>query len=205
LRVGTTPRRSHPPWERRAPARWTDSPAEQQTSRHPPLPDPVHILPPRTATCATVPVSATCPDLPLLTTVPADLTQGGCRMRPWILITLCLATGMARAGCPETDTGTRGEMTRLADQIRQWDQAYHERGVSPVSYHSSDQARRRQHASQPSPSAAVRESRPTEGTPPHPVAQPGLHTTHTADPARQWIQARRQQQLWIQPSVDGAA
>src|SRR5690606_31209525 len=56
LRVGTTPRRSHPPWERRAPARWTDSPAEQQTSRHPPLPDPVHILPPPSATCATIPV-----------------------------------------------------------------------------------------------------------------------------------------------------
>src|SRR5690554_7470274 len=83
------------------------------------------------------------PGLPLLTTVPADLTQGGCRMRPWILITLCLATGMARAGCPETDTGTRGEMTRLADQIRQWDQAYHERGESPVSDDIYDQARLR--------------------------------------------------------------
>src|SRR5690554_235509 len=100
--------------------------------------------------------------LPLLTTVPADLKQGGCSMRPWILITLCLTTGMARASCPETETGTHTEMTRLADQIRQWDQAYHERGESPVSDDIYDQA-------------------------------------------RQWIQARRQQQLWIQPKVDGVA
>src|SRR5690554_5524392 len=61
------------------------------------------------------------PGLPLLTTVPADLKQGGCSMRPWILITLCLTTGMARASCPETETGTHTEMTRLADQIRQWE------------------------------------------------------------------------------------
>lgn len=126
-------------------------------------------------------------------------------MRPWILITLCLTTGMARASCPETETGTHTEMTRLADQIRQWDQAYHERGESPISDDIYDQARLRLQRWQQCHSAAVSEYRPTGGTQPHPVAQTGLNKIHTTDQARQWIQARRQQQLWIQPKVDGVA
>src|SRR5690554_6569037 len=143
--------------------------------------------------------------LPLLTTVPADLKQGGCSMRPWILITLCLTTGMARASCPETETGTHTEMTRLADQIRQWDHAYHERGESPVSDDIYDQARLRLQRWQQCHPATISVYQPTGGTQRHPMAQTGLNKIHTADQARQWIQARRQQQLWIQPKVDGVA
>ncbi|NLC01587.1 MAG: DNA ligase B, partial [Pseudomonas formosensis] len=100
-------------------------------------------------------------------------------MRPWILITLCLTTGMARASCPETETGTHTEMTRLADQIRQWDQAYHERGESLVSDDIYDQARLRQQRWQQCHPTAANEYRPTGGTQRHPVAQTGLNKIHT--------------------------
>src|SRR5690606_26754330 len=88
------------------------------------------------------------PGLPLLTTVPADLKQGGCSMRPCILITLSLTAGMARASCPKTVPGTHTEMTRLSEQIRQLDQAYHERGDPLVSDDIYDQARLRRQRSQ---------------------------------------------------------
>src|SRR5690606_6657543 len=134
-----------------------------------------------------------------------DLKQGGCSMPPWILITLCLTTGMARASCPETLTGTRGGTTRLADEIRQRDQASRVRCESLGSDDIYDQARLRLQRWQQCHPTAANEYRPTGGAQPHPVAQTGLNKIHTADQARQWIQERRQQQLWIQPKVDGVA
>src|SRR5690606_28251517 len=101
------------------------------------------------------------PGLPLLTTVPADLKQAGCSMRPWILITLCLTTGPARASRPETEAGTRRERTRGADQIGQWDQAYQERGESRVSDDVYGQARLRLQRAQQCQLTAANECRPT--------------------------------------------
>ena len=126
-------------------------------------------------------------------------------MRPWIIISLCLAVPLVGADCPEPGAATHAEMTRLAGQIQQWDQAYHERGQSLVADDIYDQARLRlQHWQQCTGQQAPPHHLPA-GRQLHPVAQTGLGKLHTAEQARQWISQRQQQQLWIQPKVDGVA
>ena len=111
----------------------------------------------------------------------------------------CLGTTLAQAACPDQDS-----VDQLSQQIRQWDQAYHEQNRSLVSDDIYDQARLRLQDWQEchdQPGAHAYQPRP--GQQAHPVAQTGLGKIHDLEQARKWIGQRRD--LWIQPKVDGVA
>ena len=92
-------------------------------------------------------------------------------MRLWILVSLWL-TGQAVAA--ECSARYHADMVRLAEQVQQWDQAYHEQGRSLVTEDIYDQARLQLQRWQQCSDAPLAEYHPAPGTQPHPVAQTGL-------------------------------
>lgn len=117
-----------------------------------------------------------------------------------VLVALAgMTINLAQAACPDQDS-----IEQLNQQIRQWDQAYHEQGRSLVSDDIYDQARLRLQRWQDcsgQPDTTAYQSRP--GQQAHPVAQTGLGKIHNLEQARKWIDQR--QDLWIQPKVDGVS
>ncbi|GGI98378.1 NAD-dependent DNA ligase LigB [Halopseudomonas pertucinogena] len=107
-----------------------------------------------------------------------------------------LASTPLQAACPDA-----ASLRQLAEQVGEWEKAYHEQGRSLVSDDIYDQAllRLQQCTGQPAPPGY----QPRPGELPHPVAQTGLDKIHTPAQARQWMAQR--QDLWIQPKVDGVA
>ena len=122
-------------------------------------------------------------------------------LRIWITISLCLAARLASADC--ADLPTKADVAQLAEQINQWDQAYHEQGRSLVPDEIYDQALQQlQHwqACSPAPPPLYQ---PRAGKNAHPIPQTGLAKIHSQAEAADWIKHRAD--LWIQPKVDGVA
>ncbi|QKE65358.1 NAD-dependent DNA ligase LigB [Aquipseudomonas campi] len=130
-------------------------------------------------------------------------------MQRWIALSLyCLACPLLAAPCPDWSASRAGaELKTLQQQLKNWDQAYHQQGHSPVSDELYDQARERlQDWQQCFPQQAPSDLRADLGPPgsqPHPIAHTGLHKLRDEAAVQQWLQGRSE--LWIQPKVDGVA
>lgn len=129
-------------------------------------------------------------------------------MQRWIALSLyCLAGPVLAATCPDWSARrATAELATLQQQLKNWDQAYHQQDRSPVSDELYDQARERlqdwqQCFAQQAP--APRADHGPPGSQPHPIAQTGLHKLRDEPAVQQWLQSRSG--LWIQPKVDGVA
>ncbi|MFC0669759.1 NAD-dependent DNA ligase LigB [Azotobacter chroococcum] len=124
------------------------------------------------------------------------------------LSVVCLFALPALAGpCPDWPDSRAGtELAALTERLRQWDDAYHRDGRSPVADELYDQARARlalwrqcfpaQAGASPEPLAG------SAGPLPHPLPHTGLAKLDEAA-VRDWMASR--EDLWIQPKVDGVA
>lgn len=130
------------------------------------------------------------------------------KMPRWIALSLyCLACPLFAAPCPDwSTTRASAELATLQQQLRTWDQAYHQQGHSPISDELYDQARERLQDWQqcfPLQSIDPRANLGPPGAVLHPIAQTGLHKLRDEAAVQQWLQSRSG--LWIQPKVDGVA
>lgn len=122
-------------------------------------------------------------------------------LRLWITLGFCLAARLASADC--TDLPTKADVAQLAEQVSQWDQAYHEQGRSRVPDEIYDQALQQLQRWQACSPAPPPPYQPRAGKNAHPIPQTGLAKIHTQVEAADWIKHRAD--LWIQPKVDGVA
>lgn len=124
------------------------------------------------------------------------------------LSVVCLfALPALAAPCPDWPEARAGtELAALAERLRQWDDAYHRDGRSPVADELYDQARARlvlwrqcfpiQAGASPEPLAG------SAGPLPHPLPHTGLAKLDEVA-VRDWMASRAD--LWVQPKVDGVA
>lgn len=126
-------------------------------------------------------------------------------LRP-LLAALSLCMPLAQA-CPDWSVErAKSELHQLADQLAQWDSAYHRDGRSPIADELYDQASQRfarwrdcfpeQAPPAPQPLAGL------AGPVAHPVPQTGLSKL-ADDEIEGWL--ARREAVWIQPKVDGVA
>jgi len=124
------------------------------------------------------------------------------------LSVFCLsALPVLAAPCPDWPQSRAGaELAALAERLRQWDDAYHREGRSPVADEVYDQARARQTLwSQCFPALAGPAPTPLAGSAgplAHPLPHTGLDKLDAAA-VETWMASR--EGLWIQPKVDGVA
>lgn len=99
------------------------------------------------------------------------------------------------------------EITALAQQVSQWDYAYHRQGQSPVADELYDQARARLHSWHAcfpnNPPSTDNPLSSSAGQYAHPIAHTGLRKLADSQAVASWIANR--EDLWIQPKVDGIA
>lgn len=127
-------------------------------------------------------------------------------MQRWIALFLLPLAAQAEP-CPDWPAPRAStELSALARQIAQWDDAYHNQGRSLVADELYDQARERlQHWHACFPASAAVLADPLTGATrqlSHPVPQTGLRKLNDAAIA-EWIANR--DALWMQPKVDGVA
>lgn len=113
------------------------------------------------------------------------------------------------ATCPDWDAPrASSEFHALAAQVAQWDEAYHRRGVSLVDDQRYDQARTTlaewQRCFPDSALVLPDPLRSADGPVAHPIAQTGLDKIADEAAVAAWLQARNDD-LWVQPKVDGVA
>ncbi len=124
-------------------------------------------------------------------------------------VMVCCYSLAGIAGCPGWSESRAGpEIRRLAEQLRQWDDAYYRQGVSQVSDGDYDQLQHRlkewQHcypAIVPVPADPPRW--PTSGRQQHPVAHTGVRKLTGKAALAGWMAGKTQ--LWVQPKIDGVA
>lgn len=130
-------------------------------------------------------------------------------MKPWIaLYLLPFALDCLAAACPDWPAPrATTEISALAAQLVQWDDAYHRQGRSPVADELYDQARvRLEQWGRCFPGSAGTDPQPLAGSAGrllHPVPQTGLDKLADDAAVQRWIASR--EQLWVQPKVDGVA
>lgn len=130
-------------------------------------------------------------------------------MKAWIAaVFLPLALDTWAAPCPDwPEPQATTEIASLAQQLADWDAAYHRQGVSLVADELYDQARmqlQQWHDCFPGVAAAPPDALAGgAGRVPHPVAQTGLRKLADNAEVAAWIDSRTD--LWIQPKVDGVA
>ena len=130
-------------------------------------------------------------------------------MQRLIAAALCTFSCLAMAECPDwPNRRAETELTGLAAQVAEWDDAYHRRGLSLVDDEIYDQARQRLDqwqacfaAINATPAADPLDS--AEGPVAHPVAQTGLTKLADAEAVKEWLATRSD--VWVQPKVDGVA
>ncbi|MBV2134082.1 NAD-dependent DNA ligase LigB [Pseudomonas sp. MAP12] len=130
------------------------------------------------------------------------------RALPAALVALALPPlPVAHAACPDWSAERAArELPALASQIERWDAAYHRDGRALVDDALYDQARARlEQWSQCFPAAARTPQALAAAAGPlaHPVAHTGL--AKLADPAALEAWVAGQDDLWVQPKVDGVA
>ncbi|MBZ9568698.1 NAD-dependent DNA ligase LigB [Modicisalibacter tunisiensis] len=100
------------------------------------------------------------------------------------------------------------DLDRLSSRLQRWADAYYRHGTRLVEDGVYEAARRRQArwrqclgltAPPPQPHA------PTGGEVRHPVVQTGLTKADSRQAVAEWLRARQDRELWIQPKVDGVA
>lgn len=111
------------------------------------------------------------------------------------------------ADCPPWSAGRAlTEVTRLRQQLRQWDDAYYRQGLSPVSDSDydrlSEKAERWQRCAGLPPSRAIPRW-PANGRQQHPVAHTGVRKLKDKLAVSRWMQHK--QPLIVQPKIDGVA
>ena len=132
-------------------------------------------------------------------------------MRRLLVTGLLLVALPARAGdCPPwSDTRASIELHALDQQLRSWDLAYHRDGVSPIDDTLYDQTQARYALWRRCfPAAAPPAANPLRGmrgTVRPAVAQTGLRKLPDAQAVGDWIAARANRDLWVQPKADGVA
>ncbi|WP_417780565.1 NAD-dependent DNA ligase LigB [Stutzerimonas xanthomarina] len=130
-------------------------------------------------------------------------------MQRLIALTFCTLSSLAIADCPDwPNRRAETEIAALADQVTQWDDAYHRRGLSLVDDEIYDQTRQRLEqwqacfaAISTTPAAGPLDG--TGGSVAHPVAQTGLAKLADAEAVNDWLATRSD--VWVQPKVDGVA
>jgi DNA ligase (NAD+) len=128
------------------------------------------------------------------------------KLKGILMLGLILLGSMARAACPAwSESRAAQEITRLREQIIQWDEAYWQSGRSEVSDEEYDQLsaqlKQWQHCfgkdtDEPAIPAL-------QGTVMHPVAHTGVRKLKDGVAVSQWMSGK--QDLWAQPKVDGVA
>lgn len=125
-----------------------------------------------------------------------------------VVMLWCVTSGWVKAEpCPAwSPARAEQEIARLGQQLTQWDNAYYERGQSPVDDQVYDQLRQTlatwQVCFQADADSFV-VNLPSSGKQPHPVAHTGLKKLTEPAELKQWIAQHRN--LWIQPKIDGVA
>ncbi|MBU1461090.1 MAG: DNA ligase B, partial [Gammaproteobacteria bacterium] len=130
-------------------------------------------------------------------------------MQRLIAAALCTFSCLAMAECPDwPNRRAETELTALAAQMAEWDDAYHRRGLSLVDDEIYDQARQRLEqwqecfaAINATPAADPLDG--AEGPVAHPVAHTGLAKLADAEAVKEWLATRSD--VWVQPKVDGVA
>lgn len=125
-----------------------------------------------------------------------------------ILTCLLLFSSHLWAACPDWPTPrAERELSALARQLAEWDDAYHRQGQSPIADELYDQASANlQRWRTCFPEATVTPSDPlstSNGPHHHPTAHTGLRKLADSRAAEDWIASR--EDLWVQPKVDGVA
>ena len=136
------------------------------------------------------------------------MRMAGCWMA---LLALPMCSWAARAAdCPAwTPVQAHQQMVTLHDRLQQWNHAYRVTGGSPVDDAVYDQSLqrlerwRRCFPQQASPMPAHLADAGGEAR--SPVAQTGLAKLPDATALDAWMQARSDQDLWVQPKADGVA
>ena len=129
-------------------------------------------------------------------------------MKVWmaILISILCWQSSARAVCPAwSPARAQEEISRLQQQIKQWDDDYWKEGKSEVEDGVYDQLSARltqwQRCFGNEPRDAMMP--PLAGTVMHPVAHTGVRKLADKNALRLWM--REHNDLWVQPKVDGVA
>lgn len=127
-------------------------------------------------------------------------------LRPALAFLLCLP--LVAKACPDwpAEQALR-QIDALRAQLKQWDDAYHRDGQSPVADELYDQARERlrqwQACFPQAPAAPAEPLASSVGEVRHPFAHTGLDKLPDAAAVRIWLAHRGD--LWVQPKVDGVA
>ncbi|MHA6492079.1 NAD-dependent DNA ligase LigB [Pseudomonas borbori] len=130
-------------------------------------------------------------------------------MKAWPLVFLPFLAPLGYAApCPDWPAAqAQAELSALAAQLSQWDDAYHRQGVALVADELYDQARAQlQHWQGCFPTLQVPAASPlasSAGRVAHPVAHTGLHKLADRTEVDAWMTSRTD--LWVQPKVDGVA
>ncbi|SHF54381.1 DNA ligase (NAD+) [Modicisalibacter ilicicola DSM 19980] len=129
----------------------------------------------------------------------------------WLLLSAASPLPAEDSACPDWAPGdAREAVARLQERLDAWDDAYYRRGERLVSDGVYDAAKRRQRhwrrCFDLSPDAPLSSTRPRDGALlAHPLPQTGLHKAESRQAMGDWLEARQDQALWIQPKVDGVA
>ncbi len=134
------------------------------------------------------------------------------RREGWLLVgIIVLAARGAHAGdCPDWSPARAGqELLSLHDRLDGWNHAYRVDGQSPVDDAVYDQALQRleqwQRCFPAQAPAALKHLADASGQITAPVAQTGLAKLPDAAALAQWMDARGDRDLWVQPKADGVA
>lgn len=125
----------------------------------------------------------------------------------WTMVLLMLLSSFRSQGaCPAwTDVRAAQEITRLQQQLSQWNDAYWQSGRSEVSDDQydqlSDQLNQWQHCFHRESDESVIPV--VKGNVAHPVAHTGVRKLKDKQAVSQWMTGKRD--LWIQPKIDGLA
>lgn len=129
-------------------------------------------------------------------------------MQRAIVLLISLVSALCQAECPDwTADRARAESQALQQQLADWNDAYHRRGIALVDDEVYDQASQRlkdwQHCFPGSAATTPDPLANAGGNVPHPIAQTGLAKLADRRAVAAWMKPRAD--LWIQPKVDGVA
>ncbi|EMM4085630.1 NAD-dependent DNA ligase LigB [Shigella flexneri] len=129
-------------------------------------------------------------------------------MKVWIvvLVTILCWQSSAQAVCPAwLPARAQEEISRLQQQIKQWEDEYWKEGKSEVEDGVYDQLSARLTQWQRCFGNEIRDAMmpPLVGTVMHPVAHTGVRKLADKNALRLWMRERND--LWVQPKVDGVA
>lgn len=125
----------------------------------------------------------------------------------YLILVIGLLSAVVQAQCPVWAPARQiSEMAALEKQLKQWDDAYHRRGVSLVADERYDALQLRMENWQRcfQPGSGLRQPLlATNGKVLHPVAHVGVKKLRDKRALTDWMGARRD--LWVQPKIDGVA